>query len=119
VGDFRKLWRTIVKKAGIERDVLIHDFRRSAVSNMIERGVDRDVAKMISGHKTDSMLTRYNIGRESKVIAALAQIEAGKQQERELAKQATVGQPTPVSGPLVGHDGEFEVALDSLEVAIN
>ena len=52
---------------------------------------------MISGHKTDSMLTRYNIGRESKVIAALAQIEAGKQQERELAKQATVGQPTPVS----------------------
>jgi integrase len=40
---------------------LVHDFRRTAVRNMDEAGVPRQVAKGITGHKTDVMYNRYRI----------------------------------------------------------
>jgi len=51
--------------------------RHTAIRNMIDRGVDRDRAKDISGHLTDSMFERYNIGREEDVLETAA-IVAGK-----------------------------------------
>lgn len=40
---------------------LLHDFRRTAARNLDRAGVSRDIARKITGHKTDSMYTRYNI----------------------------------------------------------
>jgi len=43
--------------------------------NLIRARGDREVAKKISGHKTDSMFSRYNITDERDQRAALATLD--------------------------------------------
>ena len=49
---------------------LIHDLRRTGARNLIRAGVDRDTAKRITGHKTDSTFSRYNIVNEEDLALA-------------------------------------------------
>lgn len=74
IGDFRKAWRRACSSAGLG-EVLIHDLRRSAVRNMIRSGVSQHIAMAISGHRTATVFSRYDIIDESDLDAAAQQID--------------------------------------------
>jgi hypothetical protein len=65
-----------LKRRG-SRVFLFHDLRRSAVRNMVRRGVPHKTARQISGHKTDSEFSRYNIVSEADIADAAKKIEEG------------------------------------------
>lgn len=60
IGDFRKAWESACQNTGLP-GLLFHDLRRTAVRNYRLAGVDPDVIMRCVGHKTQAMLTRYNI----------------------------------------------------------
>ena len=58
--ELRKAWYKAIETVGLE-GFRFHDLRACAVSNLISAGVTPCDAMQISGHKTDSMLRRYDI----------------------------------------------------------
>ena len=80
VGDFRGPWARLTESANMS-GLLFHDLRRSAVRNMVRRGVTERVAMRISGHLSRSVFDRYDIVSESDLADAALKVETGGKAE--------------------------------------
>jgi integrase len=76
VRDIRNDWAAMFAAAGIE-ERMVHDMRRSAIMNGTERGVNPDTMMKITGHRTQSVFSRYNIQKLDRLRDAARLIEAG------------------------------------------
>ena len=68
---------------------IFHDFRRSAVRNMTRSGVPRSDAMKISGHRTESIFARYDIGNDADLVEAARRIEARQKEAFSLVQTCT------------------------------
>jgi integrase len=73
VRSFYDAWCAACRRAGCAGR-LLHDFRRTAARNLIEAGVDRQVAMQLLGHKTESIFNRYRITTKRELQRAVSKL---------------------------------------------
>jgi len=75
IKDYRGAWRAATTAAGCPGRIP-HDFRRTAVRNLVRAGVPERVAMMLTGHKTRSVFERYNIVSGGDLLDAARKLDA-------------------------------------------
>jgi integrase len=77
---FTKAWKHACVAAGCPGRIP-HDFRRTAVRNLVRSGVPERVAMQMTGHKTRSVFERYNIVCEADLFEAARRYESGHRED--------------------------------------
>jgi integrase len=79
------------KAKGLPGGPTFHDFRRTAVMNMTNAGVPRNIAMKISGHKTESIFNRYDIDSERHYEDAAAKMAQFRTKTQEATQEKEQG----------------------------
>ena len=74
--DIRKPFRRVVIAAGLNPDEVVrHTLRHTAITHLVQAGVDLPTVKRISGHKTLIMVERYAHQNGEHIKAAMDKLE--------------------------------------------
>jgi integrase len=73
ITSFGNAWKAACVAAGCPGRIP-HDLRRTAIRNMVRRGVPERVAMKLTGHKTPSVFARYDIVSGGDLRTAAAQL---------------------------------------------
>lgn len=74
--DIRKPFRRVVIAAGLNPDEVVrHTLRHTAITHLVQAGVDLPTVKRISGHKTLIMVERYAHQNGEQIKAAMDKLE--------------------------------------------
>jgi integrase len=85
-------FRSACKAAGCPGRIP-HDFRRTAVRNLVRSGVPERVAMQLTGHKTRSVFERYNIVSTGDLREAAAKLDAASVDRRDHNSDHSQGAP--------------------------
>jgi integrase len=77
VSDIRKAFRRVVIAAGMNADEVVrHTLRHTAITHLVQAGVDLPTIKRISGHKTLLMVERYAHQNGAHIGVAMQKLES-------------------------------------------
>jgi len=72
----RKAHRRVVKAAGLNPDEIVrHTFRHTAITHLVQAGVDLPTVQKVSGHKTLAMVARYAHANGKHIDSAMDHLE--------------------------------------------
>jgi len=79
--DIRKPFRRVVEAAGLDPDQVVrHTLRHTAITHLVQAGVDLPTVKRISGHKTLAMVERYAHANGEHIQAAMDKLQSRLQE---------------------------------------
>jgi site-specific recombinase XerD len=74
--NMRSPFSRVVKAAGLDpKQVVPHTLRHTAITHLVQSGVDLPTVKRISGHKTLIMVERYSHQNGDHIQAAMDKLE--------------------------------------------
>ncbi len=77
VVNIEKPFRRVVERAGLDpKEIVRHTLRHTAITHLVQAGVDLPTVKRISGHKTLQMVERYSHQNGDHIQAAMAKLQS-------------------------------------------